>query len=269
MSLITASVGPGGRNIERDVRTVQELLGRHARWLSPTRAPMVTGHYDRDTELAILRFQATAGAVKYPDGKISPTGFTIRQLSRQYISPPRHKIFTPVCWAHEGAGLTVNDFDAAARRLGCQRAASKAMTASTAAQFPDAAGAAKLDRAAQALTLSDGQTVELSSWRFEPAPGRSEARNAYRCGVQVEGNTLEVIGVGQTEALSCDGLAAVGAVSRGRIGLIYRASSPNAASVVAVVLTRNAGAWVIDERATEHLSDVSPATLAAMRRAIR
>jgi hypothetical protein len=136
-------------------------------------------------------------------------------------------------------------------------------------RFRDAAGAARLDRAPQALVLTNGHKVDVSSWRFEPAPGRSEARNTYWCGVQVDGRPLTVIGVGSTETLSCGGLAEIGALSKGRIGLIYRTSSPNAASLTSVILTEAAGAWAIDEKATERLSETSPATLAALRRAIR
>ena len=136
-------------------------------------------------------------------------------------------------------------------------------------RFADAAAAARLDRAAHSVTLDGGRTVELSSWRFEPAPGRSEMRNTYWCGVGVEGQALTVIGVGQTEAVSCDGVAEAGALPGGRIGLIYRTSSPNAESLTAVVLTKAGAAWAIDERATERLQAVSPPTLAAMRRAVQ
>lgn len=143
-----------------------------------------------------------------------------------------------------------------------------APAASLPASFPDAAGPARPDRAAQALVLTDGRKAELSSWRFEPAPGRSEARNTYWCGVQLDGQALTAIGVGATEAVSCDGLAAAGAVSKGRIGLIYRTSSPNADSLTAVVLTPAGGAWAVDEDATERLLETSPATLAALRKAV-
>ena len=135
-------------------------------------------------------------------------------------------------------------------------------------RFADAAGPARLDCSAQAFTLADGGEVELSSWRFEPAGGRTEARNTYWCGVAVEGQVLTVIGVGFTEAVSCDGLADAGALPKGRIGLIYRTSSPNAQSLTSVVLTKGGGAWAVDEGATERLLVPSPATLAAMRKVL-
>ena len=135
--------------------------------------------------------------------------------------------------------------------------------------FADAAGPVRLDRAPQAVTLDGGRMVELSSWRFEPAPGRSELRNTYWCGVGVEGQALTVIGVGHTETVSCDGMADAGAVPGGRIGLIYRTSSPNAQSLTAVVVVKAEGAWAIDEPATERLLAISPATVDAMRKVIQ
>ncbi|MGR4863696.1 N-acetylmuramidase domain-containing protein [Caulobacter sp. LARHSG274] len=127
MSLISAAVGPGAPNKEKDVRTIQELLGRHTLWLWPARTPVVSGQFDADTAAAIRKFQETAAAMKHPDGKVSPAGFTITQLERQSIPPPAHKVFTPLCWARDGKGLSVNDFDLAARQLGCQRAAIQAV----------------------------------------------------------------------------------------------------------------------------------------------
>lgn len=156
----------------------------------------------------------------------------------------------------------------AALQVAPKAVSAPAPAASLPASFPDAAGPARLDRAAQAVVLTDGRKADLSSWRFEPAPGRSEARNTYWCGVQLDGQTLTVIGVGATEAVSCDGLAAAGAVSKGRIGLIYRTSSPNADSLTAVVLTPAGAAWTVDEDATERLEETSPATLTALRKAV-
>lgn len=146
--------------------------------------------------------------------------------------------------------------------------AASAPAAAPPAVFADAAGPARPDHAPQALVLTGGRKATLSSWRFEPAPGRSEARDTYWCGVQLDGQALTVIGVGVTEAVSCDGLAAAGAVSKGRIGLIYRTSSPNADSLTAVVLAPAGGAWAVDEDLTERLSETSPATLAALRKAV-
>jgi hypothetical protein len=135
-------------------------------------------------------------------------------------------------------------------------------------RFADAGSRPRLDRSAQAFTLADGTKVELSSWRFEPAPGRSKARNTYWCGVAVDGEALTVIGVGLTETVSCDGLADAGALPKGRIGLIYRTSSPNAQSLTSVILTKVGGTWAVDGGATKRLFTLSPPTLAAMRRVV-
>jgi hypothetical protein len=130
--------------------------------------------------------------------------------------------------------------------------------------FVDAAGPARLDRSLKAVRLDHGRNVELSSWRFEPAPGRSAARDSYWCGVALEGQALTVIGVGPTESVSCAGLAEVGPLPKGRIGLIYRTTSPNADSLSAVVLTKTGSVWSLDERATERLLVASPPNLPAM-----
>jgi hypothetical protein len=70
MSWITDSVGRGGHNKARDVRVVQELLGRHAAWLWPAPAPVATGEFDATTAVAISRFQETAAAMKQADGMV-------------------------------------------------------------------------------------------------------------------------------------------------------------------------------------------------------
>jgi hypothetical protein len=127
MDVISASVGDGGKNIEADVKTVQNLLTRHVMWLVPLMAPAVTGKVDVGTVMCIRQFQDTAAALLHPDGVVSPHGFTIKQLARPMIPPPSHPIFTQSKFTPAPGGLTKADFDAAAKTLGCESAAIQAV----------------------------------------------------------------------------------------------------------------------------------------------
>jgi len=144
-----------------------------------------------------------------------------------------------------------------------------ATAAAAAAQFADAAGPASLDRTVRLAAGGGTQATIITSWRFEPATGLTEARNVAWCGVQLDAQTLTTIGRGATEAVSCEGLADAGALPDGRIGLIYHTASPNARSLTAVVLVRGGQAWRVDEAATERLQDLAPANLSAVRQALR
>lgn len=132
MAKITKSVGPKQPNIPADVVIVQMLLSQHSRWSGYGGSrllglPLPTGVFDDATAQGIVNFQRDAGALKTPDGIVSPNGFTLRRLSEPVILPPRHKVFNPVCWAHFNDGLKQSDYDAAAKRLGCEAAAIQAV----------------------------------------------------------------------------------------------------------------------------------------------
>ena len=74
MSIITTSVGQGGRNTRPDVLIVQDLL--RAQGVSPGKSDGVCG---ADTIAAIRKFQA--GFMAQPDGLIQPGQATWQRLS--------------------------------------------------------------------------------------------------------------------------------------------------------------------------------------------
>jgi len=135
-----------------------------------------------------------------------------------------------------------------------------------AALFPQAAGPPVLDKSV-AVALTAGQ-VGLISVRFAPAPGQSQMFNSFWCGLVIKsaGHAQGLVVVGEpgpTETLSCLGLQAAGMIgSLGgapRIGLLYKASSPNAESIAAVVITLDtkAGIWKNDDPATNYLTGIA------------
>ena len=82
------------------------------------------------------------------------------------------------------------------------------------------------------------------------------------------------LGVGDTDAYSCDALVAAGILSpddqRQRIGLIYDVSSPNAHFRTAVVLREEGGRWAVDPTYSGKFDD-TPAgrSIPALRRALK
>jgi hypothetical protein len=147
------------------------------------------------------------------------------------------------------------------------------------ALFPQAAGPPVPDKSVT-LTLPPG-AVDLASVRFAPAPGQSQMFNTFWCGVVITSpghapQGLVVIGEpGPTEALSCQGLQAAGPMpprhGAPRIGLLYRANSPNEESVAAAVITfdAQAGIWKNDDAATNYLTQIAGTpSLAWMRHAL-
>jgi hypothetical protein len=120
-----------------------------------------------------------------------------------------------------------------------------------------------------------GPELVVHPVRFEPEEPDTLLRNAYRCGVVIEqgGRTqaLTTVGApGWTETVSCDGLVESGLVpgpdGGARVVLIYATRSPNAEGRTAVVLTRDAQGWAIDETWMERLAEASePPTLVNVR----
>lgn len=79
MSQIDGSVGQGGDNLERDVRTVQQLLNRQD--LSPLTSLAVDGRIGSRTLEAIRHFQTRYLGIQNPDGRVDPEGRTFRRLT--------------------------------------------------------------------------------------------------------------------------------------------------------------------------------------------
>jgi hypothetical protein len=129
---LTGSVGRRGMNAPADVMLIQKLLAQHMGWLIPMRPPAASGQFDPDTQRCIEEFQVSAAAFARADGVVSPTGYTFRALSRPTIPEPKHPIFDPKNWFNDGVRLTKEDFQAAAKELGCEaeiiEAVSKAET---------------------------------------------------------------------------------------------------------------------------------------------
>lgn len=126
MVTITGSVGTGGKNDPKDVTAVQELLKRHAEWLSPP-PPTPSGTCDQATIAAIMAFQRDPGALLTPDGRVDPKGFTLRWLSRDKIPKRQHAIFIDGPVTHAPGSPSDADYDAAAKKLGSDVASIKAV----------------------------------------------------------------------------------------------------------------------------------------------
>ena len=70
MKVLTASVGAGGVNRERDVRTVQALLNGHA---APAATPLAeNGLADERTLAAIRHFQSAVMRLRTLNGRVAP-----------------------------------------------------------------------------------------------------------------------------------------------------------------------------------------------------
>ena len=120
------------------------------------------------------------------------------------------------------------------------------------------------------ITLTDKRRVTLSGFRTVENHGLS----AGQCGVTIDRQRLMTLGVGDTDAYSCDALVAAGILSpddqRQRIGLIYDVSSPNAHFRTAVVLREEGGRWAVDPTYSGKFDD-TPAgrSIPALRRALK
>ena len=132
----------------------------------------------------------------------------------------------------------------------------------------------------RALPLAGAPPVRLRPVRYAPRPGMSEWAAQFRCGVVLETPGaapfgIETIGSGETEALSCDGLAEAGAIATKRDGLlvalVYRTRSPNVADRTLVLLRRGKGAatWIIDDPLSARMTTSLPRlSLPNIRRAL-
>ncbi|TFU03708.1 DUF3380 domain-containing protein [Polymorphobacter arshaanensis] len=128
MTDITSPVGRGQPNKATDVKLVQQLLNYCVKALAlPPLAE--TGVLDPATEAAILAFQGKIVKLAKPDGVISPGRNTIKKLvSEARIVPPAPSPATPAPSPAEDAAANDAQIAAAAKLIGCEVAAVKAVT---------------------------------------------------------------------------------------------------------------------------------------------
>jgi len=152
-------------------------------------------------------------------------------------------------------------------------------TADDRALFPVAPGGWFVIEGERSALLSDGARLAIRLVRFEPPEGQGFMNYSRWCGVVVRQRgrppqALITIGTGETEVLNCAGLNVLGALpTRGRaqrLGLVYRAGSPNTFGLVPAILVRDApnSAWRLDEALAERLADRGATTLQRMRAAL-
>lgn len=124
-----------------------------------------------------------------------------------------------------------------------------------------------------------------ASTRVTLVPSEEARDRSTACVVELQSKAqrsqrLTVIGEGETEAISCDGLIAAGRVpgpeGSERIALLYRAHSPNAQVIQPIILTRSARAaeWQTDDKLAQRISEEAgletiPAIRAWLRRSRR
>lgn len=85
MPQITSSVGRGGRNRAADVVVVQELLNRHLASIGRIHPLVEDGVVGPLTINAIVRFQQRVVGTHNPDGRVDPSGRTIKVLNQEPI----------------------------------------------------------------------------------------------------------------------------------------------------------------------------------------
>lgn len=124
-----------------------------------------------------------------------------------------------------------------------------------------------------------------ASTRVTLVPSEEARDRSTVCVVELQSEAqqpqrLTVIGEGETEAISCDGMIAAGRVpgpaGADRIALLYRAHSPNAQVIQPIILTRTARAveWHTDDKLAQRISEEAgletiPAIRAWLRRSRR
>ena len=95
MARISRAVGRGGRNVDADVRTVQNLLNRHVHALVPLAVLVVDGDCGQKTIQAICRFQNRMLGMENPDGRVEPGGRTLTALSGPPAEAPTRRYHYP------------------------------------------------------------------------------------------------------------------------------------------------------------------------------
>jgi flagellum-specific peptidoglycan hydrolase FlgJ len=82
MVVITNSVGEGGVNRGADVKKVQNLLNKNLHRLPGTKKLIEDGKAGRLTKAAILQYQKSVLKFHMPDGRVDPTGRTLKSLAK-------------------------------------------------------------------------------------------------------------------------------------------------------------------------------------------
>lgn len=126
---IAAAVGKDCTNNPDDVRLVETRLMHHKAWLPAGSEITVDGTCTPKTIEAIRQFQLSACALdeSRADAVVSPGGLTIARLERDVIARPRHAVFGTQSYDRRIGKMTRDDFEAAAAKLGCERAAIEAV----------------------------------------------------------------------------------------------------------------------------------------------
>jgi hypothetical protein len=116
MATISGSVGKGGKNLEADVRYIQELLGLNLGIaLTP---PIVNGVADTKLSDLIVQFQKELMGSKKPDGRIDPGGGSLARLMAFTLPTP----------SSAPPEITESDLQTAATTLSAELASVKAVS---------------------------------------------------------------------------------------------------------------------------------------------
>ena len=128
------AVGRYCPNRQDDVESVQKLLNQYA--YATHKTLRVDGIFGMQTEAAIREFQRTVLVMRFPDGVVSTHGITLERLNRSSAAPPSPTPQpTPIVPVKPKTGstpshvLSESDYEAAAKVLGCNVAAIKAVAA--------------------------------------------------------------------------------------------------------------------------------------------
>ncbi len=120
MTELSQSVGVGRPNRPADVTLIQQLLNKHIKAIAPLAPLTVSGRVDDATIAAIRAFQAKVVGLSKPDGAVDRGGRTIKALSTDSPAAPPDP--------EDQSAINNAAIDAAAKKIGCERAAVKAVT---------------------------------------------------------------------------------------------------------------------------------------------
>jgi hypothetical protein len=129
MATIDGSVGRGGKNHQKDVRYIQQILNKPLPVALSKPVP-VTGLIDEKkgddpTIAAIEELQQKVLHTAKPDGRVDPGGKTLQLLMKATLPQPRLAPYTDA--PRTPPKLTESDFTSAATTLDCEVAAIKAV----------------------------------------------------------------------------------------------------------------------------------------------
>lgn len=126
---ISAAVGKDCPNNPGDVRLVETRLMHHKAWLPAGSDLTVDGVCTPKTIEAIRQFQLSACALEESraDAVVLSGGLTITRLELPVIAAPKNAVFGTKVHDRSGGKMTRDNFEAAAAKLGCERAAIQAV----------------------------------------------------------------------------------------------------------------------------------------------